>query len=409
MNKEPVAQPEQNQEPTGAFDAAASLADAFTKLQNGDPAPVLEKGPVGDPGPKGAEGEQGKPQTEADTNAAPEPDKKESVVPTADAVARLRGKTPVKKEPESGKPQDDSEEMPKEADSLKKWAVNMKKDWKAEKAKREELESKLAELEKAKQAVDPSEVERLKAIVDEQERELSLSRVEATREFKEAVVQPLQQIRDLASQLAKKYDMDESEVMSALSEKDPSARSDKISDVTAGMNDADKWTLYEAQRRYAKVEGVRERVAANAKLALEKVEQHRQEQDKLQAEESRKVYGQTLSKVWSEAQEVIPLLKPVEGDDEWNGQLQQVEQFAQSVDVQNLDPDTRARVVVRSAIAPLIYGQFVALFNKYQEVEKALEKYQNATPKAGGGNSAPAGEQKVEFDDFLDALKANLR
>lgn len=406
MNKEPVAQPQQNLEPTGAPDAATSMAEAFTKLQNGDPTPDLQKGPVGDPGPKGEEGDEGRPRADS---AAVEPDKKESVVPTADAIARLRGKAPAKKESEPNKAQDDVEEMPKEADSLKKWAVNMKKDWKVEKAKREELESKLADLEKSKQAVDPLELERLKIIVDEQERELSLTRVEATREFKEAVVQPFQQIRELASQLAKKYDMDESEVVAALAEKDPGARSDKISDVTAGMNDADKWTLYEAQRRYAKVEDVRERVTANAKLALEKVEQHRQEQEKVRVEDGQRNYSQTLSKVWAEAQEVIPLLKRVEGDDEWNGQLQQVEQFAQGVDIEQLDPDTRARVVVRSAIAPLIYGQFVALFNKYQEVEKALEKYQNATPKAGGGNSAPAGETKVEFQDFMDVLKANLR
>lgn len=395
MTQEQTAQPT---ETTPELDPAASLAEAFNKLRSGDPAP------------KPAEAEKPVSEEPVPEQAPEAPAKEENVtVPTADVVSKLRGRKPKKEEPKQEQAQkpEDPEELPREADSLKKWAVNMKKDWKAEKAKREELEAKIAQYEANK--FDPSEIEQLKATIDEQERELSLARVEATREFKEAVVQPMQQIRDLAGQLAKKYELNESEVMAALSEKDPSSRSDKISDLTAGMNDADKWTLYEAQRRYAKVEGVREKVAANAKLALEKVEQHRQEQAKLQQEESFKQYSQTLSKVWSEAQEAVPLLKPVEGDDEWNGQLQQAQQFAQGVNVDALDTDTRARIIVRSAIAPLIYGQFVALFNQYQEMEKALEKYQSATPKAGGGNSAPATEQKAEFDDFLEAIKANLK
>ena len=397
MTQEPAQQPT---EQTPELDPAASLAEAFSKLRSGDPAP--KEAPA-----ESTEAPAESTEAPAESTEAPAEEEKVAV-PTADAVSKLRGKKTKKEEPKSEPKIEESEEMPREADSLKKWAVNMKKDWKAEKAKREELEAKLAEFEKSKPAIDPSEIENLKAVVEEQERELALARVEATREFKEAVVQPMQQIRDLAGQLAKKYELNENEVMAALSEKDPSSRSDKISDLTAGMNDADKWTLYEAQRRYVKVENVREKVAANAKLALEKVEQHRQEQLKVASEQSAKEYGQMLSKVWSDAQQAIPLLKPVEGDDDWNKQLEQAQQFAQ-IDISGLNSDARARVAIRSAVAPLIYGQFVALFNQYQEMEKALEKYQSATPKAGGGNSAPATEQKAEFDDFLEAIKANLK
>lgn len=398
MTQEPAQQPT---EQTPELDPAASLAEAFSKLKNGDSAPSAP------PPPPASEAEPAAP--EPSPESASEPTAEKVSVPTADAVAKLRGRKAKKEELSKPETKEDVEEMPREADSLKKWAVNMKKDWKAEKAKREELEAKLAEFESNKPAFDPSEVEKLKKVVEEQERELSLARVEATKEFKEAVVQPMQQIRDTAGQLAKKYELNLNEVMAALSEKDPSSRSDKISDITAGMNDADKWTLYEAQRRYAKVEGVREKVAANAKLALEKVEQHRQEQAQAQIEEYKKSYSQNLSKVWSEAQEAIPLLKPVEGDDDWNNQLQQAQQFAQQVDLLQLPSEAQARIAIRSAVAPLIYGQFVALFNQYQEMEKALEKYQSATPKAGGGNSAPATEQKAEFDDFLEAIKANLK
>jgi hypothetical protein len=411
MTQEQPAQPVENQQPPAQpeADAAASLAEAFTKLRSGEPISKLTESaepPPSDPPPPESKSET---STEQKTEAG-----EDTVVPTAEAISKMRGRK-SKKAPENlegppeAKSSDDTDEMPREADSLKKWAVNMKKDWKAEKAKREELEAKLADIEKSKVEFNPEEVERLKKIVDEQERELTLSRVEATNEFKESVVRPMQQIRDLASQLAKKYELKESEVIEALSEKDPSLRTDKISDLTSSMNDADKWTLYEAQRRYAKIENVREKVVNNAKAALEKVESYRQEQLKQQQEESQKQYAQNLSKIWAEAQEAVPLLKPVEGDDEWNNQLQQAQQFAQQVDLASLTPDASARVAIRSAVAPLIYGQFVALFNQYQQMEKALEKYQSATPKAGGGASVPAVETKAEFDDFLEAIKANLK
>jgi hypothetical protein len=74
-----------------------------------------------------------------------------------------------------------------------------------------------------------------------------------------------------------------------------------------------------------------------------------------------------------------------------------------------LNEDARARVALRSAVAPIIYGQFVSLYNRYREMEKSLEKYQKATPKAGGGSSVAPQANKEEFDDFMSALKANLR
>jgi hypothetical protein len=50
----------------------------------------------------------------------------------------------------------------------------------------------------------------------------------------------------------------------------------------------------------------------------------------------------------------------------------------------------------------------VELFNKYQELEKAMEKYQSATPRAGGGSTPASSAPKEEFDDFLELMKAKL-
>jgi hypothetical protein len=380
----------QGQGGTMSFDAAASIAEAFDKLKVGG---------GGEPAAETPEGESAKAETE---------EKPTLNAPTADALSTLRGNKKVTEKPTENSVETPQEEMPKEADSLKKWAVNMKKDWKAEKSRREELEAKVAELENARDSSDPEEVTRLRQINEEYERELQVSRVEATKEFKDAVVIPMQQIRESVDTFAAKYEIAQRDLFEAFSETDPSTRADKLSDIAAGMNDRDKFSLYELEGRFNKVQSTREKVVNNAKLALEKINEHRQEQAKEHQEGYAKRYNSAMDKVWGEAQNVVPLLKKVDGDEEWNKQLDEAQNFARNLNFDAADEDARARVAVRSAIAPVIYGQFVQLFNKYQELEKAMEKYQSATPRAGGGATPASSAPKEEYDDFLEVMKAKL-
>jgi hypothetical protein len=378
------------------FDAAASIADAFAKLQNGDPASGIgHPDPVGE---KGDEGEPGEPEPKAE---------KEVEVPTADDIAKLRGRKASKKEA----PAEPAEEkdLGNASDNAKNAFAAMRKDLKAERERAATLEAKLAEVEKSRAGTDPEEVTRLRQLNEEYERELQVARVEATKEFKDAVVLPMQQVREAVDTLATKYEIAQRDLFEAFSETDPSTRADKLSDIAAGMNDRDKFSLYELEQKFNRVQSTREKVVNNAKLALEKIEQHREEQAKTQKEEYSKRYTTTVDKVFEEARQAIPLLRPIEGDDEWNNQLADAEKFVKGLDMDGLNEDARARVALRSAVAPIIYGQFVSLYNRYREMEKSLEKYQKATPKAGGGSSVAPQANKEEFDDFMSALKANLR
>jgi hypothetical protein len=385
-----------------SFDAAASIADAFAKLQDGDAAPdapieTEPTGPTNHSGEKGPEGEPGKPE------------EKEIKVPTSDDLAKLRGRKSVPKKDETPAEPTEEKGLENASENAKNAFAAMRKDLKAEREKAAALESRLADLEKSKSETNPEEVQRLRQLNEEYERELQVARVEATKEFKDAVVAPMQAIRESISQIASKYEIVEADIVNAFAESDASARADKLSDLAAGMNDRDKFSLYDLETRFSKVQGTRQKVVNNAKLALEKIEQHREEQSKLQKEEYGKRYNSVVDKVIEEGRQAVPLLRPIDGDDEWNGQLAGAEKFVRELDFDGLNEDSRARVAYRSAVAPVIYGQFVSLYNRYQELEKSLEKYQKATPKAGGGGSAPAAPAKEEFEDFMSALKANLR
>lgn len=377
----------QGQGGTMSFDAASSIAQAFDKLQ--------------------IKGIDDAPATETTENQAAEVEKTEAApareVPTSDEFSKMRRSKGASEKPSEA----DSDELPKEADSLRKWAVNTRKDWKQEKSRREELEAKVAELERNSSAGDPEEVTRLRQMNEEYERELQVSRVEATKEFKEAVVAPMAQIRESVGAIAAKYEVPERELFEAFSESDPSVRADKLSDIAAGMNDRDKFSLYELEQKFSRVQATREKVVNNAKLALEKIDAHRQEQAKTQQEAYAKNYVSTLDKIWGEVQEALPFFKKVDGDDTWNTELDEAQNFARGLNVDSMNEDGKARIAIRAAMMPVIYKQMEQLYNHVKETEKALSKYQTATPKAGGGTS-PSAAPKEEFEGFLEAISAKL-
>lgn len=373
-----------------SFDAASGIAEAFEKLQIAPEPPA----PASEPEPPAPE-----------KSYANDPVERTRVLDEASrrlrAAAQSDKETPVESEHEI------SDELPKEAASLKKWAVNVKKDWKAEKSRREELEIKVAELESGRSAEAPEEVQRLRAQNEEYERELQIARVEATQEFKDAVVAPMQQVRNSIDSFAAKYEIPQKEIFEALSDDDASARADKLSDLAAGMNDRDKYALYELEKQYLTVEATREKVVNHAKLALQKIQEHREEEAKVNQSDARKRYSAAFNQVWEITQQNLPMLRPIEGDNEWNSQINGIVEYAANPNFEGLDDTERAKVAIRSAAAPLLVNQFLQLYGKYQELEKAMSKYQAVTPRAGGGTS-PSAAPKEEFDGFLEAINAKL-
>jgi uncharacterized protein YbaA (DUF1428 family) len=175
---------------TMTFDAARSLSEAFNSIGKEPTAPVTEA-------PK-AEAPKA-PETKTETPEAPkaepaaEPTKEEApATADADTLAELLG-GPKKAEPKL----DSDEEPPADIAATEKaknaWA-EQRKALKEERRKREELEAKLAEVEKKSTDVAPDEVKALREAVDAYEKELQIARVEATKEFKDAVAVPRDRI-----------------------------------------------------------------------------------------------------------------------------------------------------------------------------------------------------------------------
>jgi hypothetical protein len=392
---------------TMTFDAARSLSEAFNSIGKEPTAPTPEA-------PKAEAPKAPETPTEA-PKAEPvaEPTKEEApATADADALAELLGG------PKKAAPKAESDDEPPldiaATDKAKNAWAEQRKALKDERRRREDLEAKVADLEKRTTDVAPDEVKQLREAVDAYERELQVARVEATKEFKDAVKVPRDRINQQLESFAKKYEFREADARVAFAEADGDKQTELLVDMASGMNDRDRFRFYEMAEEWQKVEGIANKVRNNAKLALEKIQEHHTEQQKAFIEQRQKQYRGSLEKIWGEVSEKAPIFRRREGDEAWNAKIGEIEQFATGLDwnVVAENDTARAELALRAAASPFLYGMVQNLFAKTQELSKTLSKYQTARPGAGGGSADPAigsgVADKVEHEDFFSAIKSGL-
>ena len=398
-----------------SFDAARSLSEAFNSLGQEPAAPAPEapkaEAKVSEEPAKPAETETKVAEPAAPEAKSEDPKEDPPKPATADDLAELLG-GPKKAEP---KPDDEPPAEIAATDKAKNAWAEQRKALKEERRRREELEAKVAELEKRPATdVAPDEVKQLRETVDAYERELQIARVEATKEFQDAVKVPRDRINQQLENFAKKYEFREADARVAFAEADPEKQTELLVEMASGMNDRDRFRFYEMAEEWQKVEGIANKVRNNAKLALEKIQQHHEEQQKAFAEQRVKTYRNALDKVWGEVSEKAPIFKRREGDDNWNAQIAEVERFATNLDwnIVAENDQVRAELALRAASAPFLFGLVQNLYAKTAELQKTLGKYQSAKPGAGGGSPDPAigsgTAEKVEHEDFFSAIKSGL-
>lgn len=388
-----------------SFDAARSLSQAFNNL--GVPETKPETAAPAAPKTETKVAEPVAPAATTETKVA-EPEAPAATA-DADALAEMLG-GPKKVEPKV----DVDDEPPAATDKAKNAWAEQRKALKDERRRREDLEAKVADLEKRTSDVAPEEVKQLREAVDAYERELQVARVEATKEYKDAVVVPMDRVKKNLETFAKKYEFREADALVAFAEADGEKQTELLVDMASGMNDRDRFRFYEMAEEWQKVQGIRDKVVNNAKLALEKIQAHHQEQQTAFVEQRQKQYRGSLEKIWSEVSEKAPIFRRREGDEAWNAKIGEIEQFATGLDwnVVAESDQARAELALRAAASPFLYGMVQNLFAKTQELSKTLSKYQSAKPGAGGGAADPAigsgVAEKVEHEDFFSAIKSGL-
>ena len=288
------------------------------------------------------------------------------------------------------------------------WA-RLTKDLRDTRAKLKEMESKITEAPKdSVEQIDlKNQLDALKSERDEYESELRLSRLESTREYKQAVTEPLNNIQQEVSELAKLYESDPRKIYAAMVEPDPAQRRALLKEATANFDPVDALALRTKAEDLQKVFARREILSKDVSTVLQMIEA----QEKEEFETSRKAYeAETMNAYrseWDNMQKENPLLRPIENNEQWNNTLKGIEQQALHIENTELDPRAKARLTFNAAAMPVVMNVFQDYVSKTQarisELEKLTKELRSVAPSAGSGTgSAPELPADISFVEALE-------
>lgn len=299
--------------------------------------------------------------------------------------------------------EDESEQEAEDEEEAKNMSASAGAKFKELKSELKTYKSRVAELEKAVEEAksgpqNSEELEQLRSQLSEYEQEIAITRVEATPEFKRAVLEPTQAILDSAASLASKYKIDTRKLVNALHDESVAEGSDALTELAADFSERDRIRLYRMADDLNDVSRRREYLRENAAQA------YAEQQERAKAEEARmeKTYREQASKaaaeVWKDTFVEHPVLSALD-----QNALQEIEKSGVEADLLDSDPNTRAYAVYSGLALPHLIKKLEATSSKVAELEGALAKYKKAAPKVSGNTDTSVPDPGT--GGFLEAIE----
>jgi hypothetical protein len=313
--------------------------------------------------------------------------------------------------PAAETPKDDIDEIPepeKASAAAKENFNKIKESAKGYKAKLEAAE-KLIEAERAERAAKEAEYQLKLAelpelsekakFAEEAEKELAISRVEGTKEFKATIIKPSEAIEAAAAVLAKSNELDPEVVLDALYQRDPAKRREMLKEMVTGLDDLDKQELIGMARDMQELLNRRDAIYAQAAEAKKEHEELTRANETKAQEKARKIFESDVENAVAEMKKRLPFIPLADGEtaDSVYGNILSK---ARAIDLNTAPPANRAF----AAAAPLALNRMARQLFKIQEENKTLQARiaeGNATRPAVKDTSAPA---KDEGGDFFENL-----
>lgn len=272
-----------------------------------------------------------------------------------------------------------------------------------------DLEALRAEKAKtpAEEATRQEEIKRVRDERDALMKELQVSRVEATPEFREHIEKPINNILEQGKLLAKKYELSENSVLGALREADTERQGELLTELVATFNERDKVRLFTMGDQVADYQRQGTFIRENAKVALEALNRSNDERRKAETLRGQEDWKQALDVVGADFKAKLPLMQMVEGEDEWNKGTAHIEEIVRTADFTNMPAKHRAQILYQAAVLPRALVVQQTLLAENASLKKRLAKINQQTPGAGDGTPATTSSPSISSDlGFLDAVEA---
>ncbi len=292
-----------------------------------------------------------------------------------------------------------------EADDIKNMSATAGTKFKELKTELKTYKSRVSELEETVKQLqespsDPAEVKQMQEKLQAYEQEISVARVEASQQYKQAVTEPTELIFDAVASLAERYKVDARKLVGALREESAAGAdgSDALVEIAGDFSERDRVRLYRMADDLSEVSQRREYLRANAVEARQELEQRESQAEKERMLQMKSEMEASVNNTWNEVFKSKPFIAALDAK-----VIDETHTAAKAVDFFQAPPEERAYAVYSGLLLPHIAKELEAVKAKASEYEKALSKYKKASPKASGDSPSVA---SVKSDvGFLDAIE----
>ena len=189
-------------------------------------------------------------------------------------------------------------------------------------------------------------------------------------------------------------------------------RNSQIDDIVEGLSPSRKAKLGALIVKYDEINSEKASEISEAKSDYDAIISKYQQDN----EQGTKVALESATKTWAKVSEnarALEIFEPREGDEEWNGELNQRLSLAQQIFNGENSEEDLAKAALWAAAAPkyreLLYSQVEV--NKRLQAE--LAKYRGSEPgvtskATGGGGSRPANTNAAKSEDFVASVLKSL-
>jgi len=288
----------------------------------------------------------------------------------------------------------------------------------------QELKKKLEETAKISPELETAkkELAETKQRLAEYEGEISVTRVEATRQFKDTVTGPIKALQGDIDEIAKRYEIPSESLWKAITEKDPAKRVDMLEEETADLKAVDKLEIVQAAKDYHRIQKAADSMRADAAKQLDHIERTTKAEAEKRDAMTTQDYRNAVGEAWDNFQQSIPEIRAVEGQQAWNDHLASIRRAVEAVNVNELPVEE----VARMKAAELLLPEVLASANHYkntiakkdaalktekelrEKAEKALADYMRTAPGAGAGGAVKEGGSKGGSGLFSDVVLGDV-
>ena len=189
-------------------------------------------------------------------------------------------------------------------------------------------------------------------------------------------------------------------------------RNSQIDDIVEGLSPSKKAKLGALIVKYDEINGEKASEISEAKSDYDAIISKYQQDN----EQGTKAALESATKTWQKVSEnarALEIFEPRDGDEEWNGELNQRLSLAQQIFNGENSEEDLAKAALWAAAAPkyreLLYAQVEVNKRLQAELSKFRGSEPGVTSKAtGGGGSRPANASSAKSEDFVASVMKSL-